>query len=163
MGKFRLIHAFSRVDLPRILAVTSLTGIDDCTTSPTNLYHWQVSAWNPGPTIGKQCHLHRFLRTNGSQTARSQWMAKPNVQFFTDSLQHLCLCRRESSPRGWMRIANTALLLMCMQLATNSIGLRLVRGFETSFKHLNHQSHVQLEKKHDSFLQNNAIDIFKRQ
>ena len=52
----------------------------------------------------------------------------------------------KAPPRGWMRIANTALLLMCMQLATNSIGLRLVRGFETSFKHLNHQSHVQLEK-----------------
>ena len=48
-------------------------------------------------------------------------------------------------PPGWMRIASHS-VAVDVQLATNSTGLRLVRGFETSFKHLNHQSHVQWEK-----------------
>ena len=53
-------------------------------------------------------------------------LAKPKVQFFTDSLQHLCLCRGESSLQA-ARCASHS-VAVDVQLATNSTGLRLLRG-----------------------------------
>ena len=110
---------------------------------------WQVPGTNPRPTIGKLSGPYSssgFLLQKQEKTdlngARSQWMAKPS-----SSLQILYsyVCAEGKAPPGWMRIASHS-VAVDVQLATNSTGLRLVRGFETSFKHLNHQSHVQWEK-----------------